>query len=384
MDWTSGQGDDLADAVLERGRLDAAGARPGLERAVAAAGRKPVAGRPDQGGDERRCGCCRGPGPPAPACRGRGSRAASGRPRREEPQLVGLEQQRGRRPPRAAWRSRSGRNSGLSSPSKTPTVPLAVPPTSQLPGRVGRQARARLGQFERLQRLAVLARQDDDLAPARTASRSVGQQGQGRRRGGEAPARRRRACRPWRRPGRGGRRCRRPRGRRRRRRAPAPPAGSGVGGERQLLGVEPVEGGRLALGVDGDEGQRAADADDRLDVAAVGQVFLDRCVMRNGSMPVAMVLNRSRSEVAANQNGEESSESGCTMVQICAQWFQFGVRVTDPRHRHQAGGPLALAARGHELLQQRQHPRGERRRPPGPGRASPRPAPASPCAPAAA
>src|SRR5262249_57778620 len=47
--------------------------------------------------------------------------------------------------------------------------------------------------------------------------------------------------------------------------------GERVEGERQLLGVEAVDAGRVAFGVDRDEQQRAADADGRLHVAAIGQ-----------------------------------------------------------------------------------------------------------------
>ena len=78
--------------------------------------------------------------------------------------------------------------------------------------------------------------------------------------------------------------------------------------EGQLVGVEAVEAGGLALGVDGDERHRAADADDRLggDVAAIGQVLLDD----HGATPSAVEA-------------------------------QLGVGVADPRHGHQARGPLA-------------------------------------------
>src|SRR5262249_1573876 len=46
--------------------------------------------------------------------------------------------------------------------------------------------------------------------------------------------------------------------------------------EVELVRVEPVERGGLALGVNRDERQRPADANGRADVAAIGEIFFGR------------------------------------------------------------------------------------------------------------
>ena len=190
--------------------LTAAGPRPRLDRAVAAPRIEPLARPPDQGGDERRCGCS-----PRPLSSG------SSFPR------AWVESSFWSAPVEKNRRSSGSNRIAVTAPSwslpeaaqEELVLPLGVedgdrplrrPGREPSAGRVGGQAGAGLGQVEGLERLAVLAREDQDLGTDQRGEPAVGQRGQ--RRGGGFELRALGLRRPASRPRRAGRRRRRSRG----------------------------------------------------------------------------------------------------------------------------------------------------------------------------